>query len=31
MWEGSLAPDKQMESPKFTESVKIMDHFVLPH
>lgn len=28
---GSIAPDKEKESPKFTEVVTIMDHFILPH
>lgn len=28
---GSIAPDKEKESHKFTEVVTIMDHFIFPH
>lgn len=31
MREGSIVPDKQKESPKFTEGVTITDHFTFPH
>lgn len=28
---GSIAPDKEKESPKFTEVVTVTDHFIFPH